>query len=59
LFGQQESTLVQKQLGLHNRLVAHVLLLDAAGRVRWKAGGDADRSEVDALPRLVDEMLRE
>ena len=57
VFGGQHSDLLRRQVGMPNRLLAHVLLLDAKGRVRWKASGDAAPEEVDALPRLVADML--
>jgi hypothetical protein len=59
VFGAQHSDLLRRQVGMPNRMLAHVLLLDGKGRVRWKASGDAAPEEVDALPRLVDGMLRD
>jgi hypothetical protein len=29
-------------LGLRNRALGHVFLVDADGRIRWRAAGDAD-----------------
>jgi len=59
IFGMQHSDSLRRQLGLSNRLCAHMLLLDAKARVRWKAAGDADPTELQALPRLVADMMRE
>ena len=59
VFGGQHSDLLRRQVGLSNRLLPHLLLLDAKGRVRWKAAGDAAPEEVGALPRLVADMLKD
>ncbi len=57
LFGDAEP--LRRQLGLQNRLTAHVLLLDAAGRVRWKASGEATQEELQAAARLAAALLEE
>ena len=57
LFGSAEA--LRRQLGLHNRLTAHVVLLDTARRVRWKASGQATPAELETAKRLAAQMLVE
>jgi hypothetical protein len=44
-------------LGLRNRALGHVFLVDADGRIRWRAAGDAAPGEVEALLAATRELL--
>ena len=44
-------------LGVRNRVLGHIFLIDARGRVRWRAQGDAAEGELDALMDATRELL--
>ena len=42
-----------ERLALHNRMMGHVLLVDRAGRVRWRAHGAPAQGEAENLLRAL------
>jgi len=44
-------------LALHNRVMAHVYVVDALGRVRWRAHGPPARGEADALVATLQALV--
>ncbi|KAI9219231.1 ATP10 protein-domain-containing protein [Blastocladiella britannica] len=48
-----------KHLAITNRYIGWVYLVDAKGRVRWRAHGIAEAAELEALGRCTQELLNE
>jgi hypothetical protein len=47
------------QLGVRNRLMAHVFLVDVGGRVRWTANAEPTGGEPEAFLEAVQQLARE
>jgi len=50
---------IRRALHMDNALLGHVLLVDAAGHVRWQAHGDAAPGEAERLIQLTRRLLSE
>jgi hypothetical protein len=46
-----------ERLALHNRMMGHVLLVDRAGRVRWRAHGPPAPGEADNMLRVLGALV--
>ena len=55
-FGHAEP--IRTKMNLHNKLAAFVFLVDAAGRVRWRASGPPEPGEVDILARCARDVQK-
>ena len=55
-FGDAEP--IRTKMNLHNKLAAFVFLVDAAGRVRWRASGPPEPGEVDILARCARDVQK-
>ena len=52
-----DHAMFREQLDIENRLVAHAFLVDAKGRVRWRARDTATEDEVRSLAHNVRQLL--
>ncbi|KAJ7496890.1 ATP10 protein-domain-containing protein [Mycena latifolia] len=58
LLSTQNMEYLREPMGLTNRMVGYVYLIDENLKIRWAAGGDATRAEVQALESCISVLLK-
>ena len=59
LFHFGDGAPLRRMLTMPNRFAGYAFLLDARGRVRWRASGTATDAEVEAMQQATDALLAE
>ena len=59
LFHFGDGAPLRRMLTMPNRFAGYAFLLDARGRVRWRASGTATAAEVEAMHQATDALLAE
>ena len=59
LFHFGDAAALRRMLTMPNRFAGYAFLLDARGRVRWRASGTATDAEVAAMQQATDALLAE
>ena len=59
LFHFGDGAPLRRMLTMPNRFAGYAFLLDARGRVRWRASGTATDAEVEAMHQATDALLAE